>query len=42
MSHWGEVEERYPQSSIKAMATDWDEEEVAKTNMYDAPQPYNF
>ena len=25
------------------MATDWDEEEVARTtNMYDDPQPYNF
>jgi len=39
MSRWGEVEERAPQPSIRNMATDWDEEEVARANMYDGPQP---
>jgi len=39
-SRWGEVEERVPQPSIRTMATDWDEEELARDNMYDDPQPY--
>ena len=30
-------------SSTRTMATDWDEEELARsTNVYDGPQPYNF
>ena len=32
-----------PQPSIRTMAINWDEEDVAKTtNVYNGPQPYNF
>ncbi len=42
-SRWGAAEERAPQPSIRTMATDWDEEELARrANMHDGPQPYNF